>query len=87
MPDLRPATDGAGPLLQRDYWAVLAGSAVSPSELMTHVKSHFCALPPAALVSFTAPEGVTLDAVLDIVITPGQRCGVRQPGDGAADDE
>jgi hypothetical protein len=77
MPDLRPATDGAGPLLQRDYWAVLAGRALSPSELMTHVKSHFCALPPAALVSFTAPDGVTLDAVLDIVITPGQRCGVR----------
>ena len=44
---------------------------------MTHVKSHFCALPPIALVSFTAPDGVALDAVLDIVITPGQRCGVR----------
>jgi hypothetical protein len=76
--DLLPATDGAGPLLQRDYWAVFADDGpTSPSELMTYVKSNFCALPPAALVSFTAPDGVTLDAVLDIVITPGQRCGVR----------
>jgi hypothetical protein len=75
--NLRPATDGAGPLLQRDYWAVFADGPCSPSELMAHVKSHFCALPPAALVSFAAPAGVTLDAVLDIVITPGQRCGVR----------
>jgi hypothetical protein len=75
--DLRPATDGAGPLLQRDYWAVFTGGPTSPSELMTFVKSNFCRLPPAALVSFTAPAGVALDAVLDIVITPGQRCGVR----------
>jgi uncharacterized RDD family membrane protein YckC len=75
--DLRPATDGAGPLLQRDYWAVFADGPTTPSELMTYVKSNFCALPPAALVSFTAPDGVTLDAVLDIVITPGPRCGVR----------
>jgi hypothetical protein len=44
---------------------------------MTYVKSNFCALPPVALVSFTAPDGVALDAVLDILITPGQRCGVR----------
>lgn len=72
-----PATDGAGPLLQRDYWAVFAGVPTRPSELMMYVKSNFCALPPAALVTFTAPDGVRLDAVLDIVITPGQRCGVR----------
>jgi Domain of unknown function (DUF1990) len=77
MADLRAATDGAGPLLQRDYWAVFANGPTRPSDLMTYVKSNFCALPPTALVSFTAPDGVTLDAVLDIVITPGQRCRVR----------
>ena len=44
---------------------------------MTKVKANFCALPPAALVSFAAPDGVALHAVLDIVITPGQHCGVR----------
>ncbi len=75
--ELLPATDGAGPLLQRDYWAVLADCRLRPSELMAHVKSNFCTLPPSALVSITAPDGVTLDAVLDVLISPGQRCGVR----------
>ncbi len=75
--DLLPATHGAGPLLQRDYWRVFADCSLSPSEVMAQVKANFCALPPAALVSFTAPDGVALNSVLDIVITPGQRCSVR----------
>jgi hypothetical protein len=75
--DLLPATRGAGPLLQRDYWAVLAGCALKPSEVMWHVKSHFCELPPAALVSFDAPGGLMKDAELDIRIMPAQSCRVR----------
>ena len=75
--DLLPATQGAGPLLQRDYWGVFAECPLSPSEMMAQVKANFCALPPAALVSFSARDGVALNAVLDVVITPGQRCGVR----------
>ena len=72
-----PASRGAGPLLQRDYWAVLAGCSLKPSELIGVVKEKFCTLPPAALVEFTAPCGVVRDAQLDIVIKPGQRCAVR----------
>ena len=72
-----PASQGAGPLLQRDYWAVLSDCTLKPSEVMTHVRSNFCALPPDALVSFDAPDGLTLNAVLDIVIRPSQRCAVR----------
>jgi len=75
--DLRPAAHGVGPLLQRDYWATFADCFLTPTELMTHVKSKFCTLPPGALVSFTAPEGLALDAELAVVITPGQRCAVR----------
>jgi hypothetical protein len=75
--DLLPATRGAGPLLQRDYWAVLDGCGMSPSELITQVKANFCKLPPSALVTFDAPAGVAKDADLDIVIMPGQRCAVR----------
>ena len=75
--DLRPAAHGVGPLLQRDYWAMFADCRLTPTELMTHVKSNFCMLPPAALVSFTAPEGLARNAVLEVVITPGQRCNVR----------
>jgi len=44
---------------------------------MTHVKSHFCELPPAALVAFDAPAGLTRDAELDIRIVPAQSCRVR----------
>jgi uncharacterized protein DUF1990 len=74
---LLPATRGAGPLLQRDYWAVLADCPMKPSELMAHVKSRFCELPPTALVEFVAPNGVSPGASLDIVIKPGQHCAVK----------
>jgi hypothetical protein len=74
---LFPATKGAGPLLQRDYWAVLDRCTLTPSELVARVKEQFCTLPPASLVSFEAPEGFAEGSLIDIVITPGQRCGVR----------
>jgi uncharacterized protein (UPF0548 family) len=71
------ATSGAGPLLQRDYWAVFAGCALKPSEVMTHVKTHFCELPPASLVQFVAPAGLNTNAELDVHIVPAQSCRVR----------
>jgi hypothetical protein len=75
--DLLPATGGAGPLLQRDYWAVFTGCPLTPSEVMRHVKAHFCQLPPASLVLFKAPNGLNRDAELDIAIVPAQSCRVR----------
>jgi hypothetical protein len=75
--DLVPATRGAGPLLQRDYWAVLDNCRLKPSELMALVKEQFCSLPPSSLVRFVAPHGFREGSVVDIVITPGQQCGVR----------
>lgn len=75
--DWLPATQGAGPLLQRDYWAVFEGCALKPSELMAYVKSHFCELPPTSLVQFDAPDGVQCGAELDIRIMPAQACRVR----------
>ena len=72
-----PASDGAGPLLQRDYWAVLDACPLSPQEVMTHLKAHFCELPPAELVEFVAPGGLGCDAELEIAIKPGQQCRVR----------
>ena len=75
--DVQPAAAGYGPLLQRDYWAVLDGCEWRPSELIAHVKSHFCELPPASLVQFEAPDGVRVDAHLHIRIAPGQSCRVR----------
>jgi hypothetical protein len=75
--ELSPATGGAGPLLQRDYWAVLADCPLTPTGVMAHVTSHFCELPPASLVQFAAPDGVKQDAVLDIRIAPAHSCRVR----------
>ena len=75
--DLLPARDGAGPLLQRDYWAVLTECRLKPSELMAHIKSNFCTFPPAALVEFVIDGPLRKDARLDILIKPGQHCGVR----------
>lgn len=75
--ELQPAAVGAGPLLQRDYWALLRECPLKPSELMAHVKVRFCELPPAALLAFEAPDGVPLGAELDIHIKPAQHCRVR----------
>lgn len=77
MSDILPATRGAGPLLQRDYWAVLTRCSLTPSELIDRVKAEFCTLPPASLVRFDAPDGVRQDALIDIHIAPAQRCGVK----------
>jgi hypothetical protein len=74
---LLTVASGAGPLLQRDYWAAFAGCALKPSEIMTHVKTHFCELPPASLVQFVAPAGVNTNAELDIRIVPALSCRVR----------
>lgn len=71
-----PAAQGAGPLLQRDYWAVLAACPFSPTDVMKEVKAHFCELPPAALVAFTAKNGFSLGELIDITIMPGQHCAV-----------
>jgi hypothetical protein len=72
-----PATQGVGPLLQRDYWTVFAGVPMSPTEVMTQVKERFCSLPPPALASFNAPNGLMANATLNIVITPSQACAVQ----------
>lgn len=50
--------------------------SLKPSELIAHVKSHFCELPPAALVEFSAPDGVVKGARLDVRIKPAQHCAV-----------
>lgn len=74
---LQPATEGVGPLLQRDYWAVFEDSPLKPSEIIDYVRSHFCEFPPSSIVRFNAPNGISKDSELDIVIMPAQSCCVR----------
>ena len=50
---------------------------MKPSEVMAHVKAHFCELPPVTLVQFDASGGMLRGAALDILIKPAQRCRVQ----------
>lgn len=49
---LLPAAEGRGPLLQRDYWAVIAFCRTSPSGLIDILRSKFCELAPPQLARF-----------------------------------
>ena len=76
--ELLPASRGVGPLLQRDYWAVLRNVNRSPSELMRQIKADFCGFSPPAIVEFTAPKGgIVKGAQLDIRIKPAHQCFVQ----------
>lgn len=50
---LQSAKDGHGPLLQRDYWAVLAPPVGSASELMNTFVEQFETFPPPDLMRFS----------------------------------
>lgn len=53
---LLAAEEGAGPLLQRDYWAIIDRCACSPSELMELVASRFAEFAPEELVVFSLED-------------------------------
>lgn len=46
------ATEGSGPLLQRDYWAIIERCGCSPSEVVELVASRFPEFAPEELVVF-----------------------------------
>lgn len=54
--ELQPASEGVGPLLQREYWAVIRMCAHSPQELITRVREQFLDFPPKELVVFRYAE-------------------------------
>lgn len=78
---LLSAVEGAGPLLQRDYWAVIAHCACSPSELMALVASRFAEFAPEELVVFSREEGqegpLEQGDELGVKIRGAGTCGVR----------
>jgi hypothetical protein len=53
---LLTAEQGCGPLLQRDYWAVIAGARLTPPEIGTLLATRFTDFPPASLVTFERCE-------------------------------
>lgn len=50
--ELNPATGGTGPLLQRDYWALIRETDLSPTEIMSIVRRQFRDFAPAPFVTF-----------------------------------
>lgn len=47
------ADRGVGPLLARDYWAVIRDAQASPKEILSCLRRHFAAFAPDELVVFT----------------------------------
>lgn len=56
--ELMPASEGKGPLLQRDYWAVIRGCRLSPQTVIMHLREHFPEFPPRKLVVFERSGGL-----------------------------
>jgi hypothetical protein len=75
------AQDGAGALLQRDYWAAIDGCSVCPAELMSDLRQRFCEFPPPDLVAFRRAENcdhpLRVGDELEIVIRMAGECRVR----------
>lgn len=53
------AADGAGPLLQRDYWAVIRDCRLRPSQVAALVANRFAEFAPAELCRFARPGRAT----------------------------
>lgn len=74
MGDIQPPSEGKGPLLQRDYWAVLREPRVGPRDLAALLASHFHDFAPPALVRFSrrgedgdeSPVGIGPDRPLEV---------------------
>lgn len=72
--ELQPQEAGAGPLLQRDYWAVVRAAEVNPVELVDALARRFPALAPEELVRF-APS-------VELPLEVGDEMDVRIAGAG-----
>lgn len=55
--DILLATQGVGPLLRRDYWAVIRNCRYPPARIVGIVRRHFRAFAPEELVRFSRRDG------------------------------
>jgi hypothetical protein len=81
LEELLPASDGYGPLLQRDYWAVLAGCRLAPPEIGALLAARFADFPPPELVRFRpahdAERPLECGDVVDVDIRLAGSCQVQ----------
>jgi hypothetical protein len=79
--NLLPAAGGVGPLLQRDYWAVIVNCRARPSEIVDDLCRRFAEYPPADLVTFArcgpTAEPLALGDELEVDIRAAGACRVR----------
>lgn len=72
---------GCGPLLQRDYWAVIAGSRLAPPEIATLLATRFADFAPGELVVFRRcgdpTEPLRVGDLLDVDIRLAGSCQVQ----------
>jgi hypothetical protein len=71
------ASEGAGPLLQRDYVIVLEGSACTPEAVAEKIRSDFPLFSPVELARFTRPAG----AAGPLVVGDTMHVRIRAVGD------
>jgi hypothetical protein len=72
---------GAGPYLERDYWAVIRDCRQRPEELMRAVRERFAEFAPAELACFRRLEGasgpLSVGDELEVRIAAAGTCSVR----------
>lgn len=56
---IQTASAGHGPLWQRDYWARLPASTLSPEAIVLLMRAEFAAFSPEALTKFSRLEGAS----------------------------
>lgn len=75
------ASEGTGPLLQRDYWAVLRNCRLAPPDLVDTIARDFCEFAPSDLVRFERalrhPEPLELGEEMEVDIRMAGSCRVR----------
>lgn len=73
------AIHGSGPLLQRDYWAVIDQSRLSPPELAGLLARDFCTFAPEELVRFDReiPGDLRVGEEIGVNIRMAGECRVR----------
>ena len=54
---LQPASEGVGPLVQRDYWCVISHCRFRSRELLSFVRRRFSQLPPEGLARVEPSSG------------------------------
>ena len=75
-----PASEGSGPLFQRDYWAVIASCRTTPTGLIEVLRTKFCELAPPQLAAFSrvnSEDPLQVGDEMGVDIRGAGRFGVR----------